>query len=313
MKTIGVSNTTQEQAQATHSVYTEQYDQTLAENPYKIGPADADLVFHPLTRKGAGPIQSDKFRAFTLEAMTKSDVDKCKAMLAGPGSGKELETFEYQKFIREYLRAATPYRGLLVYHGLGSGKTCSAIGAAEALFSQGQRRRKIIIMTPGSLRGNFQAQIQFCGFRHYKLENYWVRQPLYGKAYQSRVGSPSAENLAFNQFIETFARETLHIPNNFLLDVKNRADEELAAIWVPDYSKPSNYASLNPKVQSAIRQQITVTLESNISFINYNGISGERLKHIACNEPSYFDDATIIIDEFHNLANLMEEELPQSP
>lgn len=301
---IGPANTTEEQAEVTHEHYKEQYEETVSENPYKIGPADADLVFHPLTRKGAGPFLSDKFRAFTLEAMTKSDVDKCKAMLAGPGAGKEIETFEYQKFVREYLRAATPYRGLLVYHGLGSGKTCSAIGAAEALFSQGKRHRKIIIMTPGSLRGNFQAQIQFCGFRHYKLENHWVRQSLIGKARQSR-GAPTVEDLAFSEFVETFARETLNIPNDYIQKVKALPDEELAAIWVPDYTKPANYSSLSPKVQSAIRQQITATLENNITFINYNGISGERLKYIACKQPTFFDDATIIIDEFHNLANLM--------
>ena len=301
---IGPANTTEEAAEATHERYEEQYDATLQENPYKLGPSDADLVFHPLTRKGAGPFLSDKFREFTLEAMTKSDIDKCKAMLAGPGAGKEIETFEYQKFVREYLRAATPYRGLLVYHGLGSGKTCSAIGAAEALFSQGKRNRKIIIMTPGSLRGNFQAQIQFCGFRHYKLENHWVRQGLLGQA-RERRSTPTAEDQAFSVLVETFAKETLHIPNEYIQRLKGAVDEELAAIWVPDYSKPANYASLSPKVQSAIRQQITAMLESNITFINYNGISGERLKYIACREPTFFDDATIIIDEFHNLANLM--------
>ena len=43
--------------------------------------------------------------------------------------------YPYQKFVRDYMRKEAPYRGVLVYHGLGSGKTCTAIAAAEAAKS----------------------------------------------------------------------------------------------------------------------------------------------------------------------------------
>ena len=46
-------------------------------------------------------------------------------------------TFElnpHQEFVKRFISYNTPYNGLLLYHGLGSGKTCSAIAAAEALF-----------------------------------------------------------------------------------------------------------------------------------------------------------------------------------
>jgi hypothetical protein len=39
--------------------------------------------------------------------------------------------FNHQKILLDYLNIHTPYRGLLVYHGLGSGKTCSSIAVAE--------------------------------------------------------------------------------------------------------------------------------------------------------------------------------------
>lgn len=38
------------------------------------------------------------------------------------------------------MRNAGPYRGMLVYHGLGSGKTCSSIAAAEALYGMSNKR-----------------------------------------------------------------------------------------------------------------------------------------------------------------------------
>ena len=46
------------------------------------------------------------------------------------------EKFEFlprQKFIRDYLSHESPYRGLLLYHGLGTGKTCGAVAVSENL------------------------------------------------------------------------------------------------------------------------------------------------------------------------------------
>jgi hypothetical protein len=37
----------------------------------------------------------------------------------------------HQQVVRDYLNIYTPYRGLLLLHGLGSGKTCSSIAIAE--------------------------------------------------------------------------------------------------------------------------------------------------------------------------------------
>ena len=38
---------------------------------------------------------------------------------------------KHQKIVRAYMNPETPYRGILLYHGLGSGKTCSAIAITE--------------------------------------------------------------------------------------------------------------------------------------------------------------------------------------
>ena len=60
---------------------------------------------------------------------------------------KEFELLTHQKIVRDYINIYSPYRGLLLYHGLGSGKTCSSIAIAEGLKSE----RQIIVMTPASL------------------------------------------------------------------------------------------------------------------------------------------------------------------
>ena len=41
------------------------------------------------------------------------------------------ELAPHQQFVRNFLSSQTPYNSLLLYHGLGSGKTCSAISVAE--------------------------------------------------------------------------------------------------------------------------------------------------------------------------------------
>jgi NAD(P)H-dependent FMN reductase len=44
------------------------------------------------------------------------------------------EKYLYQYIAGQYLSSRTPYRSLLLYHGLGTGKTCSAITFAEAFL-----------------------------------------------------------------------------------------------------------------------------------------------------------------------------------
>ena len=44
---------------------------------------------------------------------------------------KEFELMPHQLFVRNFLSSQTPYNSLLLYHGLGTGKTCSAISVCE--------------------------------------------------------------------------------------------------------------------------------------------------------------------------------------
>ena len=197
------------------------------------------------------------------------------------------EKYPYQKFVREYIRQSSPYRGVLVYHGLGSGKTCTAIAASEALFSSANK--KIIVMTPFSLRKNFLKEITFCGFRHFRLQNYWI--------------SLEKEN----PIHEMFAIKILNVSPIHLKTAKH--------IWVPDFDQTApNYNSLSSEEQTEIRKQILSILvydaktnpTGRIRFINYNGITSTKLKEIACNDPTFFDNAVIVVDEMHNLARLIQ-------
>jgi hypothetical protein len=252
------------------------------QNPYKdktqrpIYPLQSRLGFQDAILK----VFSDFVKV--PEFGKEPDYDACKKLAAGPQ--QQLEMYEYQKFIRDYVRQATPYRGVLVYHGLGSGKTCSAIAAAEALFSVTQK--KIIVMTPSSLRDNFINEISFCGFRHFRLQNYWVSLD------------------ATNPMVKLFGKEVLGLPEEFT----RRASQ----IWVPDFEQPGpNYNTLSNEDRQQIKKQLNTQINSRIQFINYNGITATKLKEIICaprdaNGYGLFDNKVIVIDEIHNLTNLMQ-------
>jgi hypothetical protein len=223
-----------------------------------------------------------RFMKTGKEAFTEPDYDACKKMAAG--MAQQVEMYQYQKFVREYIRQASPYRGVLVYHGLGSGKTCTAIAAAEALL--GVSKKQIIVMTPSSLRDNFIREMTFCGFRHFRLQNFWV----------SLNGSDA--------LVQTFAKDVLGLDKEYM---KNGP-----AIWVPDFSQPEpNFNTLTSAERQQITQQVIFQIKSRVKFINYNGISATRLKQIACKDPDkdgygYFDNKVIVIDEIHNLTRLMQ-------
>jgi hypothetical protein len=86
-------------------------------------------------------------------------------------SSAEFIMLRHQKIVQKYLNSYTPYRGLLLYHGLGSGKTCSSISMIEGM----KHDKKIYIMTPASLQQNYRTQLQFCGDRIFKTKNNWTR------------------------------------------------------------------------------------------------------------------------------------------
>ena len=52
-------------------------------------------------------------------------------------------------FVRNYLSFETPYNSLLLYHGLGTGKTCSAISVSEEMRRYNNQlgiNKKIIVV-----------------------------------------------------------------------------------------------------------------------------------------------------------------------
>jgi len=61
--------------------------------------------------------------------------------------------FPYQKIVKEFVNDNTPYRGLLVYHMLGSGKTFTGVGVCEDMD------REVVIILPAALKNDWLEHI----------------------------------------------------------------------------------------------------------------------------------------------------------
>ena len=207
----------------------------------------------------------------------KDDDVTCEKM--SEAKQKSFSLMVHQQIVRDYMNIYSPYRGLLLYHGLGAGKTCASIGIAEGLKDV----KQIIIMTPASLRMNYVSELKHCGDPIYKINQYW-------------------------EFIET--NGNLHI-EKALSEILNLPVEEIrkkGGAWMVD-KKPPNFDSLEPEKQKAIDSQINKMIQKKYRFINYNGIRNDHLDKLIRdseqmhNTSNPFDNKVVIIDEAHNFVS----------
>lgn len=199
-----------------------------------------------------------------------ADIDLCNRQLGS--TTKQL--FPYQTLVRDYLLAETPYRGLLLYHGLGSGKTCSSIAVAESLLST----KKIFVLLPASLRENYLGEIRKCGDPIYMFNQHWIRRdmtPEY-KEEAKRLGLSDAF-VADNPFF-----------------------------FVNQKDAPPNYEELSRSEQKVIQSQIQDLLSSRFTFISVNGLNKNNIEDHT--KPNQYDDSVVVIDEAHNFISMVVNE-----
>ena len=179
----------------------------------------------------------------------------------------------HQKIVRDYMNLHTPYRGLLLYHGLGSGKTCSSIAIAEGM----KHAKKVIVMTPASLRRNYIEEIKKCGDLLFRKNQFWEwisidDNPEYTDALSASLNLP----------IEYIRRRR--------------------GAWLTDITKENNYASLSATDKKSLNDQLDEMISSKYFFINYNGLRRDKFKQLTNDfNTNIFDNAVVIIDEAHNL------------
>jgi hypothetical protein len=183
-----------------------------------------------------------------------------------------INLFPHQHFIKDYIQFNSPYRGVLLFHGLGVGKTASSIAAAEILIN----RMEVIVMLPASLRNNYINEIKKYGKKFYRLKQHWV-------------------------FIEN-NKDINFDKINKILSIDSEFTNKQNGLWIPINAKGApNFNTLSKEKQNEINLQINFIIEKKFNFINYNGLKREHIKKMIANGNNPFDNKCIIIDEIHNL------------
>ena len=186
---------------------------------------------------------------------------------------KPFSLLVHQRIVRDYLNLYTPYRGLLLYHGLGSGKTCSSITIAEGLKSS----LPIIVMTKASLRPNYISELKKCGDLLFRLNQHWTFADIQNDVSQ-------AKTLA----------DLTQLPIEYIVQNKG--------IWLSDSTKNPNYSDLKTNEQKNIDDQVSMLINIKYSFINYNGLNWNTMRSLSKKGTiNPFDNKVIIIDESQNL------------
>ena len=96
------------------------------------------------------------------EEKKRSDFDNIEEITDQICNNREFELQPHQMFVRNFLSFHTPYNSLLLFHGLGTGKTCSSISVCEEMrtynIQMGISKRIIVVASP-AVQDNFKIQL----------------------------------------------------------------------------------------------------------------------------------------------------------
>ena len=214
----------------------------------------------------------------TLPPSRQEFIENMKKLLKDEdkGEGEDKDDGQIQqRVVAEYLKLHTPYRGLLLYHGIGSGKTCTSIVAAEGLKSE----KKIIVMTPESLTTNFFKEIKKCGDESFRMDQRWIHKKVSER------------------------REAEELSKVVSLDVETILEK---GVWL---GAAEEGEPLSQEDQEEVNLQVDKMIRAKYRSIAYNRMTEELMKKLTENETKNpFDDSVVIIDEVHNFVRQIAKE-----
>ena len=182
-------------------------------------------------------------------------------------SNAEFELAPHQAFVRNFLSFQTPYNSLLLYHGLGTGKTSSAIGVCEEqrdyLKQIGISKRIIIVASP-NVQDNFR--LQTFDERKLKLvDGLWTLKGATGNKFLKEINPMNMKGLTKERVVS---------------QVKNIINSSYLFLG---YIEFANYIEKIKEVKGSFKDE-----------------DDKRIKMIR-NLKYEFDNRLIVIDEIHNV------------
>ena len=201
-----------------------------------------------------------------VAAVADGSVDPCTSTAAEG----VFELTPVQRIVSRFLHPMTPYMGLLLFHGVGVGKTCSAVTIAEQ-FLETSPGTKVIVLVPQALKDNFKRTV----FDPSKL------------VWNDRVGRWTTRQCTGTSYLERL--DLLDNPD--IRAVTYKAEEDRRNRYtVTGYQAFANW------IDRTLKKSIPASLTGAARMAAEN----EVLRRL-------FSDHLIIVDEAHNLRDLAAE------
>ena len=210
----------------------------------------------------------------------------------------DFELQPHQAFVKNFMSFQTPYSSLLLYHGLGSGKTCSSIGVCEEMrdyMKQMGITKRIIIVASENVQDNFKLQL-FDERKLKEVNGIWSMRGCIGNKLLKEINPmnmPMPKEKVISQIknlINTYYIFLGYVQfANYIIKTMNYEEEVKKQKEKRDLNK-----SKNKKQNTKIDMLKDTKIELNPRIIR-------RLR----NE---FDNRLIVIDEVHNIRKTDDNE-----
>jgi len=142
------------------------------------------------------------------EERTREQFDNIKEVAQKLCDNTEFELEPHQMFVRNFLSFQTPYNGLLLFHGLGTGKTCSSISVCEEMrtyLKQLGITKRIIIVASPAVQENFKIQL-FDDRKLKEVNGLWNIKACTGNKFIKEINPMNMKGLSRNRVIRQVKR-----------------------------------------------------------------------------------------------------------
>jgi len=166
---------------------------------------------------------------------SKYNIPKIKKTIKQICSPMKFELQSPQKMLPKYINPHTNYNSILIFHKIGSGKTCSSIRIAE----KWKHLRKIYVIVPASLKGNYRSELRSeCGDYLTNKERELLKKlhPSSNEYKEIIEKSDIKINkyydiLSYNKFIEKLNNNNIKLNNSLLIidEIQNLVSDD--GVW----------------------------------------------------------------------------------
>jgi hypothetical protein len=195
--------------------------------------------------------------------------------------------------VKNFLSFNTPYNSLLLYHGLGTGKTCSAIGVCEEMrdyMKQTGITKRIMIVASENVQDNFKLQL----FDERKLklvDGIWNIRACTGNKLLKEINPTN---------LKGFPKEKV------ISQIKNLINTYYIFLG---YGQFANYIIKTLNYTEEVERKKVLTTEKKPSKIQMlKDIKVTLNKRIINRLRAEFNNRLIVIDEVHNIRKTDDNE-----